>query len=100
MFLECYNSGIKEEIVPFVFDNVICRLKRVDVSDDKGNISQSTQFVHESITDFTSQFTSSDFTISSIMAVGATHMLKPVMMQDMSNMDVADKFENYKIEES
>ena len=97
MFLECYNSGIKEEIVPFVFDNVIRRLKRVENADDKGRITQTTQFVEENITDFTNQFTSSDFTISSIMAVGATHMLKPVMMQDMSNMDVADKFENYKI---
>ena len=43
----------------------------------------------------TKDFKSSDFDIQSLLEVGAFDMLKPIFVSTMSNMDFADKFQNF-----
>ena len=45
----------------------------------------------------TTKFSHQDFMIDNIVALNATHMLKPVMMSDVSNFNVADQFQGVSV---
>ena len=45
--------------------------------------------------EFTKDFKSSDFDIQSLLEVGAFDMMKPTYVSTMSNMDFADKFQDF-----
>ena len=68
-----------------------------DIANDAGLMQKVSHFKSVDFTEIYS-FKSSDFSIASLMSVGALGKLQTTFVNDMHNMNVADKFENYKIE--
>lgn len=95
MFTSCYTKNRVPENIEIKISPRYTRLVPVQV-EKNGVIVNSSEFREF---DFSKEsvFQSSDFLLQNIMAVGATHMLRPVMMTTLSDMNVADRFENYTI---
>lgn len=65
----------------------------VDGSLTKGQNS----FVVYDFVEYAKQFKSSDFDITSLLAVGAYDMLKPTFVASSSSMDFVDTFQNIEL---
>ena len=97
MLLDLIKHGSSIKVKPF--GSSYMRLVPVQ-SSSKGVLKQ--QFVFEEF-DFgaeSEKFSSSDFSLDNIIATGSTNMLNPVVMFRMSDMTLADKFENFSFESS
>lgn len=93
MLTSLYLKSVKIELPSF--NSKVILLQPVEVSQD-GSISRISQFKPFDIADSLLQFRSSDFSISSLSAVGALDKLKTTYMANMSSTNVADSFENLK----
>lgn len=65
---------------------------------ESGLLVRKSEFKPFDIAEALSPFTSTDFSISSLAAVGALEKLKSTYMANTSSLNVADSFENLKIE--
>lgn len=91
------NSFIRRERPPRKpIKHSVRLLKPVEAVID-GVLVRKSQFVDFDIAASLADFRSQDFDISNILALGATSVLKPTYVSPMSDMNVADKFDNYTI---
>ena len=60
---------------------------------ESGTMSKFCQCVYYDPAVDSQKFTSTDFGLDNIIARGATHMLKPVVMSSVSDMTFADHFQ-------
>lgn len=67
------------------------------VADSDGAFSRKVVFKYYDTQEDNNKFKASDFSLNAILSVGAFDMLKPVVISRMSDMTLADKFENYSI---
>ena len=99
MILSCYTPNRVVEKFD-VFISPIVRVLQSYQSSDKGVLVRRSHYVDVDNSVEVSKFNSRDFAIANLIEVGATNMLKPVYMSSMSDMTVADQFDNFKIDNS
>lgn len=73
------------------------KLQPVETTHD-GTIVRSSEFVDFDFTQLNAQYTSSDFSIANIIAVGAQQMLNPMMPLGSSAFTMCDQFNNVNYE--
>lgn len=57
-------------------------------------ITKTSEFDEYDFVSYANQFKSSDFSLSNLMAIGATDLLQPVQLSVNSNMAIADSFQD------
>ena len=67
---------------------------------DKSVVGKSVQVKYFDIAEDNDKYVSSDFNIANILAVGAYDVLRPTCISRMSDLSVADSFENFNVTEN
>ena len=101
MVKQCYDKTIvRNSGEVHKFQTGYMRYQVDQVADEKGQLQRKVVFKYYDTSEDNKKFKSSDFSLNSILSVGAFDMLKPVVMSRMSDMTLADKFENYSFTQS
>lgn len=88
----------KNPVADIVIKATVMLLSPVSGSDKNGNVVRSCEFQPFDIAGSLAPFKSSDFSIVNLEQIGALSKLKTTYMSNMHDMNVADKFDNFKIE--
>lgn len=98
MIKQLYDPNVKRNVSTAPqLKSGYTRIKIEQVADEEGRLSRSVSYEFYDTDKENKKFKSSDFSLSQILAVGAYDMLKPVFQSRMSDMSLADKFENFDV---
>lgn len=80
----------------YVFPEISPRFTRLESSDNVANgvISKTSEMKIVDNSELLGHLSSSDFSLSNLIAVGAFDRLKTTYVSSMSDMNIADKFES------